>query len=135
MIVRPAVVLLAAALLGCPAPAGESEPAASPTPSPTPVPPGWIEDVQPLLTRYCGDCHVGAATAGGEVAWLNSLEEVTATAIAPECEGETRAVCIPARIENGEMPFPLGCLPGDLGCITEEELNTVYEWIDAGMPE
>ncbi len=127
-----AALAIAFALMGCPT---EGPGTPEPTPEPTPPPPGWAEDIQPLLARYCADCHTGAATAGGEVGWLNSLEDVVAEAIAPECEGEIRAACVPMRIENGDMPFPGGCLPGGLGCITEDELQLVYEWLDAGTPE
>ena len=135
MSVHPAAAaLLAAVLLGCPSSALDPPPS-EPTPAPTPEPPGWYDDVQPLLQRYCADCHSGEATAGGEAGWLNSHEDVTALAIAPECQGETRAVCIPARIEGGDMPFPLGCLPGGLGCITEDEFDLLHEWLDAGTPE
>ena len=96
--------------------------------------PGWEADVQPILQDYCTPCHEGAAPSSG-IGWLNSYEEATAVAGAPECDGATRAECFSGRIERGEMPLGAPCLPGEDGCITDDQFTTLLNWVDNGTPE
>ncbi len=131
MLVRTFAPLIAALslLTGCPTPAAE-------VPDEEITDPTWSEDVQPILSAYCGDCHEGAnAINSGGHNWLDSLDDAQVLAGAASCDGKSRAECIPGRIERGEMPAPAGCLPGEDGCITELQLETVKNWVDAGMPE
>jgi hypothetical protein len=97
--------------------------------------PTWTTDVQPILAGYCDACHEGDAAGSGGHGWLNSYEDVIAVAEAASCEGETRGECIPGRIVRGEMPLGAPCTPGDEGCITALQLQTVENWIAADMPE
>ncbi len=116
-------------LAGCPVDDGET--------GPTDVieDPTWTEHVQPILQDYCSGCHEGTASASGGIAWLNSYDEATVVADAPECEGSTRAECYAGRIERGEMPLGAACPPGDDGCITEDQFTTLQNWVDDGFPE
>lgn len=97
--------------------------------------PTWTDDVQPILAGYCDNCHEGDAAGSGGHGWLNSYADVQEVAESPDCDGEVRGACIPGRIERGEMPLGAPCPPGDEGCITEAQLDTVKNWVDAGMPE
>lgn len=97
--------------------------------------PTWTEDVQPILIAYCGACHEGDALASGGIGWLNGIDEVTANAGAPVCDGSTRGECIPVRLLDGSMPNENPCPPGEEGCITDAQFATVENWVAAGMPE
>ncbi len=97
--------------------------------------PTWTEDVQPILTAYCGGCHEGDALGSGGIGWLNSYENVTTDAFAGVCDGATRAECIPVRLLDGSMPDGNPCPPGEEGCITDNQFATVENWVDGGMPE
>ena len=97
--------------------------------------PTWTDDVQPILTAYCGGCHEGAATGSG-IGWLNSYEEVTANAGALVCEGSDRADCIAVRLLDGSMPDGAPCPPGTAAnCITDNQFATVENWLAADKLE
>ena len=102
-------------------------------------PPTWTNDVQPILARTCaGGCHgdYGYCTTG--ICWLVDYYVVTGPVTNAECQANnynTVADCIPYRIENGQMPYPNGCLPDQPGCITTAELNIVKRWIATGLQE
>jgi hypothetical protein len=96
--------------------------------------PTWDDDVQPILAGYCDGCHQGDALGSGGHNWLDSYADVQAVAEAASCDGDVRGACIPDRIELDEMPLG-GPYFGDEAAITEAQLETVKNWVAAGMPE
>lgn len=85
-------IMLFLFLAGCGAPTYDEEPATptppAPKPGPTPSNPTFAADIQPLMQRYCAQCHNSDTFISQEDVFLTSKA--------------------PARIANGSMPLKSG---------------------------
>jgi hypothetical protein len=92
------------------------------------------DDVWPILTDMCGDCHgdsfaaSGASDGDSSIAYMGILDD-------SPFDGEPRYSTIVGRIERGEMP--LGSCngpPGSTGCVSVADFNTIKAWSELGPP-
>jgi mono/diheme cytochrome c family protein len=92
----------------------------------------WTDEIRPLMETQCGACHT---TSGyGSPKFLDDEATLDGPANHSSCEGQTVAECIYTRMADGTMPLGLSCDddPMNEGCPTEEELQQVKDWVDAG---
>jgi hypothetical protein len=83
------------------------------------------------LTQECGRCHgpgLIGGWAGGDVD--DSYDTVT------DANSGFNIEDIIAEIDSGDMPADTcgGGDPGDQGCVSEADYDTITEWADSGNP-
>ena len=127
-------LLFTCALVGCAATTGDDDDSGSP--GEVIEDPTW-DDVQPILSSVCTPCHTAPGAGSGGILWLDSYDAVSADAGNDTACTDTRANCIPGRIERQEMPdgAPAGCTIGEEGCFTQIEFDIIQNWVDDGAPE
>jgi gluconolactonase len=93
--------------------------------------PTWVDDVQPILARYCLSCH-GATPVGGAPMALDTYARVTARWRSARSGQEE-----PVYVSIGRTVTATGALmpPGPTSPLTAEELDTIAAWVAAGAPE
>jgi hypothetical protein len=83
---------------------------------------GYAADVQPILEDSCSPCHSGLGFGQHNAASVYSDAVRVADAILDE-------------IESGGMPPACGGGdPGDAGCVSEEDLEVLEQWVDDDAP-
>jgi hypothetical protein len=103
-----------------------NEPDAGPDPDPT-AGVGFVEDVWPIFMSECGPCHT---TQDRENVQVGSANVDRAFADAVRLGGR-----LISRINGGGMPFGCEGDPGDPGCLTVAQLETIQAWAAAGRPK
>lgn len=98
-------------------PARADEPALKPVAATAPLP-GFIKDVQPLLTKYCVACHQGEKAKGG-LALEVFRDERGALSRRPVWER------VAAQLESGAMP------PDEKPQPSDDERALIMRWIEA----
>lgn len=91
-----------------------------------PPPPTFEEDILPILTKNCIDCH-GQETQESDLA-LNKVSQIiyggeNGSALEP---GNPDASYLWTMIQQGEMP------PEDSGSLTSQEKSMIRRWIESG---
>ncbi len=94
----------------------------------------FSEDVQPILTRSCGGCHIGNRTSGVS---LDSYQQVTTSVGAQYGRRivEPEGGVVPLLDKIGPSPqfgdrMPLGRSP-----LAPDEIATIQAWLDDGAPD
>lgn len=101
----------------CPTCSGIVTPTTCPTPTPS-----WKNDVEPLIVKYCWQCHGSGGMAQGN-ADLSSYSGV-----------KTKAVTVLQQVSSCLMPN-CGATPPPMAYPTAEERNTIIAWAGAcGAP-
>ena len=111
----------------------EPPPVEPPPVKPPPVKPPPVEpevtsfeaDVWPIFQASCAPCHTSLRTAGHSV---GSADLAVAFADATRL-GET----LLQRLDGGGMPLGCAGVPGDEGCLSIEDFDTVQAWVDGGL--
>ena len=81
------------------------------------------QEIQPILTAECSECHGDNPTAGLQVTNYASLM----------AGGRDGAVIVPGDAENSLIFQKLA--EGHFGALTSIQLELVRQWVDAGAPE
>lgn len=82
----------------------------------------YLEDVLPVVNKYCVGCHYPAAAAGG---WVLDRHNVLNPDQLPPSEAWKKVV---ASIENGRMP------PTD-NKVPAADLSMLKKWVESGAPK
>jgi hypothetical protein len=98
-------------------------------------PPAWDANVRDILVRYCSGCHGSSGCIIDGTCFLDQYTLMPSPTLQMwQCEGMTFSECTIYTIQIGLMP-PGGCLPGQEKCITNDEFETVKQWVENGSPE
>ncbi|MBM3968072.1 MAG: hypothetical protein FJ308_23895, partial [Planctomycetes bacterium] len=83
---------------------------------------GWIDTIKPLMTRHCGDCHMGDGDEGGvNLDDYDSLAKIRShESTWEQIRGVLRAEAMP---------------PPDSATITAAERSILAKWIDRALHE
>ncbi len=96
--------------------------------------------VQPIFAARCsgGFCHSGQKAGGHDIGAENGAGGQDTSYYCTDSE-TTKAACAIVRILDGSMPQGKGC-SGDpatddpANCLTQEEIDAIQAWTDAGAP-
>ena len=88
----------------------------------------WEDTILPMLQGYCAPCHNNGTNF---LVDASVLDNDAPGAMDPNCKGQTVAECIHTAMAGGTMPMGKTC-PGDDGCPTQEDIDAVKAWVDAG---
>ena len=89
----------------------------------------WEDNILPMLQGYCAPCHNAGPT--NFLTDANSLDKDAAATSDPNCAGQTVAECIHTTMAGGTMPMGKSC-PDGAGCPTQDDIDAVKAWVDAG---
>jgi hypothetical protein len=87
---------------------------------------GFAEDVWPIFMSECGPCHTTQAREDVNVGSAN-LDRAFNDAVRLGNQ-------LLSRVNGGGMPFGCEGDPGDPGCLTVAQVETIRAWIAAGRP-
>jgi hypothetical protein len=88
--------------------------------------PSFAADVLPILRAECGSCH-----GAGFLPRFAATNADAAYTVAVDLSTE-----IVQRIEQGTMPPACGRgEPGDSGCVSEDDFETIQGWVEGDTPE
>lgn len=115
--------------------------------------PYYVGDVQPILADHCGGCHTGDSPGDGRGStafgsfYSDAVKAARPGRACDAYEGTQVYDCIIARIQDGSMPNGRGprgtpdpCSgdpamdAGNDSCLTQEDQDTITNWIAAGAP-
>jgi len=97
-------------------------------------------DMVPVFEKKCAPCHLGdtPGTCSGQACFGSIYEDSVKPTLF--CDGGTVAECGLERVLEGSMP--IGSCTGDptkdagnQRCLTQEELDQLTAWVNAGSPE
>jgi len=89
-------------------------------PAEEPAAPTYAKDVQPIFKKYCGNCH------GNSGQGFNAAGSYDSTQLdSYYCKNMTKGACAVVRIKEGSMP--------PFGKVSDEDLNTLDEWVKGGQ--
>jgi hypothetical protein len=106
---------------------------------PEPAEMSYEGQVQPILEKWCGDCHTGNApgVCPGDTCFVSFFDDILLPA--ETCEGHTKAECGLRRIEASRDPTTTDDdLTGLMGPIVlpDDDYEILRRWIrELGAPE
>jgi len=93
----------------------------------------YVEGVEPILQRYCLQCHsAGTALGGFSVHSWQAVVETGGFSGASVVPGDCASSTLYSRV-TGVTANPMP--PSGYGTLTQPEVDCICAWIDAGCPD
>jgi len=94
--------------------------------------PTYTKDVQPILLKYCANCHGGQGGHSVAMSYKEAMKMSSGKYYTKYCGSGSSAKTVG---ECSVLLVAAGIMPKFGGKLTSSEISTLKNWLKAGMPE